>query len=120
SHSDAREPQGENINGAALFFDEQFQLPRRVHASPQENAVRSDSITRTMLVVRRSPIGEQGDEPEQQDSAEEQRTDMLMAPRVLCCRSEAAHVPVSNPNRFPNAQPQLTRLESKKTDRHGS
>src|SRR5438445_9986846 len=89
-------------------------------ASPQQNALRRGNITSQVLVIRRSPIRAQGDEPEQQDSAEEQHTDMLMTPWVLCCRSEAAHVPVSNPNRFPNTQPQLTTLESEKTGCDGS
>jgi hypothetical protein len=73
-----------------------------------------------VFVVRHEPITKKRDEPEEQDATDELGIEMLLTPSVPCCCSEAADMPVSNPNRFPNHQPQLKKLESEKSDSDGS
>ena len=75
----------------------------------------TNNVAVKLFIVRLGSIAEQGNNPEDQDGCDEERTDVLMTPRGVSCRAEAAHVSVPNANDFPHAQPELTNLECKNT-----
>ena len=84
----------------------------------QENPIRTANLTR--LFVGHDSMATQGDEPEQQDANHEVRTDILLAPSVICCRADAAHMPVSNANRLPYRAEQPKTLDAEHTRSDGS